>query len=81
MKLKITYTKEDDSLIGFSDVTEVFEVKNVVYLYDCTYNEKYNTYELKNGWYLAPKYNSRDTTWEISRNEDYIGLSNKPELL
>lgn len=80
-KLQITYTKEDDSLIGFSDATEVFEIKNIITLYDCTYNEKYPTYELKNGWYLSPKYNSRDKTWEISKGEDYIGLSEKPILL
>jgi hypothetical protein len=81
MNLEITYTKDDDSLIGFSDATEVFEVENIVSLYDCTYDEKYNTYELKNGWYLAPRYNSRDENWEISKGEDYIGSSNKPKLL
>lgn len=71
MKIKLTYNKEtDNNILGFEEVTEIFQVKEVIN----------GSYLLINNWFVDFKY-SVDGDWEIYNNENYISICSKPVLI
>lgn len=72
MTVRITYNDykpTEDNPVGLIKVTNDFKVKQYSY-----------GYILENGWYVSYKY-SEESEWEITKDEEYISLCEKPIII